>query len=148
MRATGTDFARCVKPSRPRPVLPWGDVRTDDGIIVIDEAAAVMIIDAFEQAGREIPIKWEPGQPGGSFVVNALRSKTAGTIRDLRAKPSDGIFASIDWTAEAGDAIAVREAAYLEPRLKVRESDGRVMEILAVELVSEARSNLACDVTR
>lgn len=124
-------------------VAPWGEVRSLNGEFVIDEEAAGLVIESFRAHGTDIPIDYEHQSLGGQYASPTGLAPAAGWIRGLHVATSaqageqPGLFAEVEWTAEACRRLGAKEYRYLSPVVLVRKSDRRAVALHSVALTNK-----------
>jgi phage I-like protein len=130
--------------SAPSRVLiaPWGQVTSANGMFVMDDEAAALVIKAFAEHGTDLPIDYEHQSLGGSYASPSGQAPAAGWIRQLELVTADqsdkaGLFGEVQWTAGAEEKLAAREYRYLSPVVIVRKRDRRVVALHSAALTNK-----------
>lgn len=94
-------------------VLPWGTVESTKGSFTVDQRT----VDGFkadlaEAAARNVDLHFDYEHASRKKGVKA---PAAGWIKGFDFEPGVGIFARVDWTADANAHIAKREYRYVSP---------------------------------
>ncbi len=125
-------------------IAPFGEVRSSNGDFVMDEAAARMVVEHFNQQGTDIPVDYEHQSLGGVYASPSGQAPAAGWIRALHfVGPNDegervpGLYAEVEWTEAGQEKLAKREYRYLSPVVMVRKSDRRVVSLHSVALTNK-----------
>lgn len=114
----------------------------------MDEAAAVATIAAFQQHGTDLPVDYEHQTLGGPYSSPTGQAPAAGWIKALKAvspagasvdetEAEPGLWAEVQWTAEALEKLRTREYRYLSPVALVRRKDRRLVGIHSVALTNK-----------
>ena len=111
-------------------LLPYGQVKTDKGEFLVDDAAMEAIIRAFRVKVNEVVVDYE------HQTLEGVIAPAAGWITALDNRGQDGLWAEASWTQKAQDFINNREYRYLSPVVQVRQSDGRAVFLHSVGLTN------------
>ena len=90
-------------------LAPWGQVESTNGSFIVDDEAAQMAIEAFEEHGTDLPIDFEHQTLGGVYASPTGQAPAAGWIKSVRAEAGVGLIAEIEWTDEARDMLAAKQ---------------------------------------
>ena len=118
-------------------LCPWGDVKSSKGDFVVDEESAKLVIRAFADGKKPIPIDYEHTTVGGEYATASGAAPASGWITAITSRPGEGIFATVEWTAKARDMIQSDEYRYLSPVLSVRKSDHKVVAVSSAALTNK-----------
>lgn len=129
-------------------IVPWGDIQSDAGSFVLDDAAADETLAAFTAHGTDLPIDYEHQTLGGAFSSPDGLAPAAGWINGLtKVSPADagrdhhpaepGLWAHVAWTGDGAQRLAHREYRYLSPVALVRKGDGRLVGVHSVALTNK-----------
>jgi phage I-like protein len=112
-------------------VLPRGNVELADGRppFEVDEASLAAMVAAFETRGVDLVVDYEHQSLKGE------RAPAAGWIRELKAE-ADGLWARVEWTAQAQEYLQNREYRYFSPVLKLNPESRRPEALLQVALTN------------
>ncbi|HVP11858.1 MAG TPA: phage protease [Phycisphaerae bacterium] len=134
----------------PRRIMisPWGEVKSSAGSFVVDEEAAGLTIAAFTEHGTDLPVDYEHQTLGGAYSSPSGQAPAAGWIKALSAVPPGaagregapaeaGLWADVEWTAEAREKLRSKEYRYLSPVALVRRSDRRLVGLHSVALTNK-----------
>lgn len=116
---------------------PDGEVKSQAGDFVVDDAAWRRIENAFKARKLPLVIDWEHQTLGGQFARSDGTAPAAGWIVSLRREEGRGIIASVDWTERARDAIRSGEYKYISPVMVVRKKDGAVEALHSAGLTND-----------
>ena len=118
-------------------VLPRGEIGTRDrrGPYRLDDPAAVIARTEAQAAGKALHLDYDhlslsASKPGAAPGAG----KAAGWISKLETR-DDGIWAQVDWTAQAADTLRNREYRYLSPVI-AHDKAGRVLWVHSVGLTN------------
>lgn len=115
-------------------VLPSGRIDMHGyGSSVLDEAGAAGIIDEFKRRGLDMVIDYE------HQTLKDIQAPAAGWIKSLVWKGAEGLWAAVEWTAQAAKYLADREYRYFSPVVEVQEKTGRIVALLNVALTNMPR---------
>lgn len=131
-----TRVAASQVPTRLR-IAPWGEVDSTSGRFVVDDEAARLVIQAFEEHGTDLPIDYEHQTLGGPYASPTGQAPAAGWIKRLEAEPGEGIIAVVEWTQPALKQLAAKEYRYLSPVALVRKSDRKLLALHSVALTNK-----------
>lgn len=121
-------------------LLPWGAFSAVDGrpgegrCWRLDDAAARSIVDAFAALKNDVVVDYE--HQSLLSALNGQRAPAAGWITALHAVSGVGLFARVEWTAEAARAIAAREYRYISPVFAAEQETLRVTRFLNAALTN------------
>lgn len=129
-------------------IAPWGEVRTASGVFVVDEEAAAATIAAFAAHGTDLPVDYEHQTLGGPYSSPTGQAPAAGWIKALSVVTPEeaasrgtafqaGLWAEVQWTAEAAQRLRGRQYRYLSPVALVRRSDRRIVGLHSVALTNK-----------
>lgn len=129
-------------------IAPWGAVKSTAGEFVVDDQAAHAVITAFRAHGTDVPVDYEHQTLGGGYSSPSGLAPAAGWIKALSAiapvaagrdaaAVEPGLWAEVQWTAEAMERLRRREYRYLSPVALVRRSDHRLIGIHSVALTNK-----------
>jgi phage I-like protein len=126
-------------------IVPWGEVKSTAGSFVIDDEAAQATLAAFQEHGTDLPIDYEHQTLGGPYSSPNGLAPAAGWIKALRvvtpAEADDGnapgIWADVEWTADAAEKLSGKQYRYLSPVALVRREDRRVVGLHSVALTNK-----------
>lgn len=138
-------FGAAAAPERVL-ILPWGEVRSAAGSFVVDEEALASVIAEFDGHENDLPIDYEHQTLGGPYSSPTGQAPAAGWIKSLAAIPpatalrdgvEPGLWAEVQWTADAADKLRAREYRYLSPVALVRRTDRRVVGLHSAALTNK-----------
>src|ERR1043166_3967235 len=126
-------------------IVPWGEVKSTAGSFVVDEESASATLAAFQEHGTDLPVDYEHQTLGGPYSSPTGLAPAAGWIKALRvvtpAEADDGnaagIWADVEWTADAVEKLSGRQYRYLSPVALVRREDRRVVGLHSVALTNK-----------
>ena len=118
-------------------VLPWGNVRTSKGALVVDDQAASAIVAAFRDRGNDIPVDYEHQTQGGTYSREDGKAPAAGWIKDLWVEAGKGIIALCEWTDEGKLDLESKKYRYFSPVVLFDKKDRRVHDISSVALTNK-----------
>lgn len=110
---------------RPLPVPAWR----------IDDAAAARVIERFRARQRPLVIDYE--HQTLHKERNGQPAPAAGWYQDLAWRPGEGLFATVELTARAREAINAGEYRYFSPVFRFDQGTGEVLEILMGALTND-----------
>lgn len=127
-------------------VVPWGDVKSTAGSFVVDEQSAAATIAAFREHGTDLPIDYEHQTLGGAYSSPTGLAPAAGWVKKLvivspeeaaQANTAPGLWAEVEWTADAAEKLAARHYRYLSPVALIRREDRRVVALHSIALTNK-----------
>ena len=112
-------------------LLPLGRVDLVDGRepLEVDEAAVAKMVAAFRSRGVDLVIDYEHQS------LQGRRAPAAGWIKVLEAR-EDGLWARVEWTAQAREYLENREYRYFSPVLRLDPETRRPEALLQVALTN------------
>ncbi len=112
-------------------VLPLGKVELADERppFEVDQDSLAAMVTAFESRGVDLVVDYEHQSLRGD------RAPAAGWIKELQAK-ADGLWARVEWTAQAREYLKNREYRYFSPVLKLDPKSRRPEALLHVALTN------------
>ena len=136
---TPLDSARLAVPNVPQRVriAPWGEVDSTHGRFILDEDAARLVIEAFDQHGTDLPIDYEHQTLGGPYASPSGQAPAAGWIKRIEAACGDGLYAVVEWTAPAREQLITKQYRYLSPVAVVRKTDRKLIALHSVALTNK-----------
>lgn len=117
-------------------LIPWGEVKSSSGDMVVDEVAANLILEELRTQGVDIPIDYEHQTLGGEYSAPDGKAPAAGWVKRIVAQVGRGIVGVVEWTERARQMLAAKEYRYLSPVALVRRSDRRVLAIKSAALTN------------
>jgi len=129
-------------------ILPWGEVKSAAGSFIVDAEALAATIAAFDEHQTDIPVDYEHQTLGGPYSSPTGQAPAAGWIKALRvvtpeaagrgdAPTEPGLWASVEWTADAAEKLRGKHYRYLSPVALVRRSDRRVVGLHSAALTNK-----------
>ncbi|MDR2188938.1 MAG: phage protease [Azonexus sp.] len=121
-------------------LFPDGVFRADDGRPAsvtggeirdwrMDAAIAAALIARFNASGKPILYDYEHRSCYGD-------SRAAGWIDRLTYVPGQGLYAHVDWTPKASEAIAKKEYRYSSPYFYFDPANGAIKQLISVALTN------------
>jgi phage I-like protein len=136
MPLRATEIAESPAPTRVK-IAPWGQVESKSGVFLVDDESAQLVLDAFENHGADLPIDYEHQTLGGPYASPNGQAPAAGWIKRVEVAPGAGLYALVEWTADAMRQIANRQYRYLSPVAIVRHDDNRLIAVHSVALTNK-----------
>lgn len=93
---------------------------------------AQAVLDAFAAGGIDLPLDYEHQTLTAEDKAGPVPA--AGWIKELQAR-ADGIWARVQWTAQAAALLADRAYRFLSPVFRFTPADGRVVALAGAGLV-------------
>lgn len=118
-------------------LAPWGQVESTNGSFVVDDEAARMAVEAFEDHGTDLPIDFEHQTLGGVYASPTGQAPAAGWIKNLLAESGVGLIAEIEWTDQARGMLAAKQYRYLSPVAIIRKNDRKLVAIHSAALTNK-----------
>ena len=118
-------------------VIPWGDVKSSTGDFTFDAESARSILQEVGKHRTEIPFDYEHQTLGGDHSSPTGMAPAAGWIKRLELEPGVGLWAYVEWTRPAAQAISRKEYRYLSPVVMVRKSDKKAVGLHSVALTNK-----------
>ncbi len=125
-------------------IAPWGEVRSTNGVFIVDEEAARLVMEAFAAHRTDLPVDYEHQSLGGAYASPTGQAPAAGWIRAIRAvRPGEagggepGLYGDVEWTESARARLSAREYRYLSPVVLVRRYDRRVVALHSAALTNK-----------
>ena len=128
-------------------IAPWGEVRSSAGSFIVDDEAATETIAAFEQHATDLPVDYEHQTLGGAYSSPSGQAPAAGWIKALSvvspaaaaddSETEPGLWAVVEWTADAMKKLRGRLYRYLSPVALVRRKDRRLVGLHSVALTNK-----------
>lgn len=118
-------------------LAPWGRVESTHGSFIVDDEAARMTVEAFEEHGTDLPIDYEHQTLGGTYASPTGKAPAAGWVKRLAAEPGVGLVAEIEWTDQALKTLAAKEYRYLSPVAIIRKNDRKLVAIHSAALTNK-----------
>ncbi|MEW6386814.1 MAG: phage protease [Thermodesulfobacteriota bacterium] len=112
-------------------LLPVGRVELVDGRppLEVDQEALAAILATYEARGVDLVIDYEHQSLTGA------KAPAAGWIKELKAR-EDGLWARVEWTAQAREFLGQREYRYFSPVLRLEAQSRRPTALLQVALTN------------
>jgi phage I-like protein len=112
-------------------VLPMGTVELVDGRdpFVVDDKAITALVAGFQKRGVDLVIDYE------HQTLQGDRAPAAGWIKFLE-KRQDGLWAKVEWTAQAQEYLRLKEYRYLSPVLRLNPETRQPTALLHVALTN------------
>lgn len=104
---------------KPIQLLPYGNVKSKKGDMLVDETAIKLIMESFAKEKNDAVVDYE------HQTLKDVIAPAAGWIKELLDKGREGLWAVVDWTAKAKGFIENKEYRYISPVVFVRQSDRR-----------------------
>ena len=117
-------------------IAPDGEVRSRNGVFIIDREGAAEIIAEFQRHSVDLPVDYEHQTLGGAYASPSGKAPAAGWITEVYHKVGRGLFGLIRWNPKAREAIRAGEYKYLSPVLSVRKDDRRAIALLSAGLTN------------
>jgi len=117
-------------------IAPDGEVRSRNGVFVIDREGAAEIIAEFQRHGVDLPVDYEHQTLGGAYASPSGKAPAAGWVTHLYHEPGRGLFGLIRWNPKAREAIRAKEYLFISPVLSVRKDDRRAIALLSAGLTN------------
>jgi len=118
-------------------LAPWGRVESTNGVFVVDEESAQLVIEAFAAHGTDLPVDYEHQTLGGRYASPDGQAPAAAWVKQIAAEPGTGLFAQIEWTDKAKQHVVAKEYRYLSPVALIRKSDRKLMAIHSAALTNK-----------
>lgn len=118
-------------------LAPWGTVESTNGSFVVDEESGRLILAAFEEHGTDLPIDYEHQTLGGAYASPSGQAPAAGWIKRIVLEDGIGVFADIEWTAQAASLLSSKQYRYLSPVAIIRKSDRKLIAIHSAALTNK-----------
>ncbi len=112
-------------------LLPLGQVDLVDGRppFEVDRESLAAIVEAFNARGIDLVVDYEHQS------LNGGRAPAAGWIKELETR-DDGLWARVEWTAQAQEYLRQKEYRYFSPVLKLDPDTRKPMALLNVALTN------------
>lgn len=112
-------------------LLPLGTVELADDRepFEVDREALANMVEGFQSRGVDLVVDYEHQSLKGD------RAPAAGWIKGLEAR-GDGLWARVEWTAQAGEYLRQREYRYFSPVLKLDPATRRPVNLMNVALTN------------
>ncbi|MDI6853162.1 MAG: phage protease [Deltaproteobacteria bacterium] len=112
-------------------LLPLGQVDLVDGRppFRVDKESLAAIVEAFQSRGVDLVVDYEHQS------LNGGRAPAAGWIKELAAR-EDGLWARVEWTAQAGEYLRQKEYRYFSPVLKLDPETRQPLALLNAALTN------------
>ncbi|OGP72157.1 MAG: hypothetical protein A2Y80_06970 [Deltaproteobacteria bacterium RBG_13_58_19] len=112
-------------------LLPLGRVELVDGRppLEVDREALAEIVATYQTRGVDLVIDYEHQSLTGA------KAPAAGWIKELAAR-EDGLWARVEWTAQAREFLGQREYRYFSPVLRLKAQSRRPTALLQVALTN------------
>jgi phage I-like protein len=112
-------------------LLPLGQVDLVDGRppFEVDREAVAAMVEAFNSRGVDLVVDYEHQS------LNGGRAPAAGWIKELTAK-EDGLWARVEWTAQAQEYLRQKEYRYFSPVLRLDPDTRRPLVLMHVALTN------------
>jgi phage I-like protein len=118
-------------------LTPDGEVKSANGTFIMDNEAARLIIEAFEQHGTALPIDYEHQTLGGEYASPDGRAPAAGWIEKLFYEQGRGLQALVRWNDRTRESLRSGEYRYISPVLQVRTDDRRAAALHSAALTNK-----------
>lgn len=126
-------------------IVPWGEVRSTAGTFVVDAEVALATIAAFRAHGTDLPVDYEHQTLGGPYSSPTGLAPAAGWVKALTALSPEraergtqaGIWAEVEWTADALERLRGRQYRYVSPVALVRREDRRIVGLHSLALTNK-----------
>jgi phage I-like protein len=112
-------------------LLPLGQVDLVDGRppFEVDQESLVAMVEAFNSRGVDLVVDYEHQS------LNGGRAPAAGWIKELAAQ-EDGLWARVEWTAQAQEYLRQKEYRYFSPVLKLDPVTRKPLVLMHVALTN------------
>jgi phage I-like protein len=112
-------------------LLPLGRVDLVDGRapFEVDRESLAVMVEAFQARGMDLVVDYEHQS------LNGGRAPAAGWIKDLAVR-EDGLWARVEWTAQAREYLRQKEYRYFSPVLKLDPETRKPLNLLHVALTN------------
>jgi phage I-like protein len=112
-------------------LLPLGQVDLVDGRppFEVDKESLATMVEAFQARGVDLVVDYEHQS------LNGGRAPAAGWIKELNAR-EDGLWARVEWTAQAGEYLRQKEYRYFSPVLKLDPETRQPLALLQAALTN------------
>jgi len=117
-------------------LMPDGQVKSSSGDFVVDPDSFAEMATEFKRRGIDIVIDYEHqtlteynSRPDG-------QAPAAGWIKKLHYEKGRGVVATVEWNAEASEAIRGKRYKYLSPVVRVRKSDNKAIALHSAALTN------------
>lgn len=112
-------------------LLPLGQVDLVDGRppFDVDREAVAAMVEGFTARGVDLVVDYEHQS------LNGGRAPAAGWIKELAAK-ADGLWARVEWTAQAQEYLRSKEYRYFSPVLKLDPATRKPLVLMHVALTN------------
>jgi phage I-like protein len=112
-------------------LLPLGQVDLVDGRppFEVDKESLAAMVEAFQSRGVDLVVDYEHQS------LNGGRAPAAGWIKELTAR-EDGLWARVEWTAQAGEYLRQKEYRYFSPVLKLDPETRQPLALLQAALTN------------
>ncbi|MCX5785673.1 MAG: phage protease [Elusimicrobia bacterium] len=110
-------------------LLPFGEHKTDKGMVILDKAGADMVMDFYKASQTDPVIDYEHQTLSGN------EAPAAGWVTELENKGADGIWGKVSWCKRAAEMLNNREYRYLSP-VFLRDKKNRVVKFLHAALTN------------
>ncbi len=112
-------------------LLPLGEVELVDGRppFEVDRESLAAMVEAFNSRGVDLVVDYEHQS------LNGGRAPAAGWIKELAAK-EDGLWARVEWTAQAQEYLRQKEYRYFSPVLKLDPETRKPLVLMHVALTN------------
>jgi phage I-like protein len=111
-------------------LLPYGWVRTDKGVFLVDEQAMRETAADMASRSNQVVIDYEHQTLAGT------EAPAAGWIEQIVPRGGEGLWAQVRWTERAREYISRGEYRYLSPVVHIRTSDRRVIKLHSAGLTN------------
>jgi phage I-like protein len=112
-------------------LLPLGqvDLVDDRPPFEVDREAVAAMVEAFDARGVDLVVDYEHQS------LNGGRAPAAGWIKEMTAK-GDGLWARVEWTAQAQEYLRNKEYRYFSPVLKLDPDTRKPLVLMHVALTN------------
>lgn len=112
-------------------LLPLGQVDLVDGRppFEVDEESLAAMVEAFQSRGVDLVVDYEHQS------LNGGRAPAAGWIKELAAR-QDGLWARVEWTAQAREYLRQKEYRYFSPVLKLDPETRKPLGLMHLALTN------------
>lgn len=90
-------------------LLPFGKVESKNGVFTVDAASIEAVVAAFAREQNDLVVDYE------HQTLKGVTAPAAGWIKELIDKGERGLWAKVEWTAQAAQYIKNKEYRYLSP---------------------------------
>ena len=115
-------------------LIPDGEVDSENGNFILDQAGAEQAIEIFESRGVDIVVDYGHGSVDGYIPAGGL-APAAGWITKLRYGAAKGLYGLVRWTDRGLSHLRSNEFRYLSPVVILDKKTKRVLRLVSMGLV-------------